>query len=77
MCPSYPDIPAYYDVDDLPAVGCPGDVNFDGNVTVADMLGVLSDFGCAQACGNDVNGDGVVTVTDVLQLLGLFGTPCV
>ena len=77
VCPSYPDIPAYYDVDDLPAVGCPGDVNFDGNVTVADMLGVLSDFGCAQACGNDVNGDGVVTVTDVLQLLGLFGTPCV
>jgi len=76
VCPTYPDIGDYYDVDDPPAVGCTGDVNLDGNVTVADMLSVLSDFGCAQSCTADVNADGMVTVTDVLALLGLFGTPC-
>jgi hypothetical protein len=51
-------------------------VNLDGTVSVADMLVVLSEFGCAQSCTADVNFDGVVTVTDVLALLGLFGTPC-
>lgn len=76
VCPTYPDIGDYYDVDDPPAVGCTGDVNLDGTVSVADMLVVLSEFGCAQSCTADVNVDGVVTVTDVLALLGLFGTPC-
>ena len=76
VCPAYPDIGDYYDVDDPPAAGCSGDVDLDGNVTVADMLAVLSDFGCAQSCSADVNLDGAVTVTDVLTLLGLFGTTC-
>jgi para-nitrobenzyl esterase len=76
VCPAYPDIGDYYNVDDPPAVGCTGDVNFDGNVTVADMLGVLSEFGCTEGCAADINADGLVTVTDVLALLGLFGTPC-
>ena len=52
------------------------DVNVDGNVTVADMLMMLSEFGCAQSCTSDLNGDGLVTVNDLLGLLGLFGTPC-
>ena len=76
VCPAYPEIGDYYDVDDPPAVGCTGDLNFDGVISVADMLALLSEFGCAQSCGADVNADGVVTVTDVLSLLGLFGTPC-
>ena len=63
-------------MDDPPEVGCPGDVNVDGNVTVADMLMMLSEFGCAQSCTSDLNGDGLVTVNDLLGLLGLFGTPC-
>ena len=76
VCPTYPEIGDYYDVDNPPDVGCTGDINLDGNVTVADMLAVLSEFGCTQSCASDVNADGVVTVTDVLALLGLFGTPC-
>ena len=76
VCPAYPEIGDYYNVDDPPVVGCTGDVNFDGSVSVADMLTVLSEFGCTQSCGADVNADGAVTVTDVLSLLGLFGTPC-
>ena len=76
VCPTYADIEPYYNVDDPPEVGCPGDVNVDGNVTVADMLMMLSEFGCAQSCTSDLNGDGLVTVNDLLGLLGLFGTPC-
>lgn len=76
VCPTYPDIQEYYNVDDPPQVGCPGDVNVDGIVSVGDLLMVLSEFGCAQSCITDVNNDGSVTVSDVLGLLGLFGTPC-
>ena len=76
VCPAYPPISPYYNVDDPPAVGCLGDVNVDGVVAVADMLLLLSEFECAQTCASDLNGDGVVTVADVLVLLGLFGTPC-
>ena len=67
----------YYDVDDPPTVGCAGDFDLDGSVTVADMLQLLSEFECAQSCASDLNGDGVVSVADLLALLGLFGTPCV
>ena len=76
VCQSYPEVPPYYDVDAPPSVGCPGDFNFDGGVTVADILELLSEFECAQSCASDLNGDGVVTVADLLGLLGLFGTPC-
>ena len=76
VCPAYANVPDYYDVDDPPAVGCQGDVDFDGSVAVTDMLTLLSAYGCVESCVGDVNGDGLVTVTDVLNLLGLFGTPC-
>ena len=55
---------------------CPEDVNGDGTVSVADVLAVLSEFGCASSCEYDVTGDGNVNVTDVLQLLSAFGTDC-
>jgi len=55
---------------------CPADVNGDGTLTVADLLLILSDFGCTSACGSDVNGDGSVTVADVLEFLSVFGNPC-
>lgn len=77
VCPMYPVVPQYYDVDDPPTVGCAGDFDLDGSVTVADMLQLLSEFECAQSCASDLNGDGVVSVADLLALLGLFGTPCV
>ncbi|HIO16385.1 MAG TPA: choice-of-anchor B family protein [Flavobacteriales bacterium] len=55
---------------------CPADLNGDGVITVADILLVLSEFGCSTACTADVNGDGSVTVADVLVILSLFGNPC-
>ena len=57
-------------------VPCPADVNGDGSITVADLLLVLSEFGCTSACTADVDGDGSVTVADVLVVLSLFGTTC-
>ncbi len=76
VCPSYPDIPAYYDVDTPPAVGCLGDIVANGTVGVEDLLLLLSEFGCTIGCEGDVDGDGAVSVADVLALLGVFGTPC-
>ena len=57
-------------------VPCTGDVNSDGSITVADILIILSEFGCASSCAADVDGDGSVTVSDVLVVLSLFGNPC-
>lgn len=55
---------------------CPEDVNDDGTISVADVLAVLSEFGCLSSCTVDVNEDGNVNVTDVLQLLSAFGADC-
>ena len=55
---------------------CPNDVNGDGSITVADLLIVLSEFGCTSDCTADVDGDGSVTVADVLLILSAFGSLC-
>ena len=55
---------------------CPNDVNGDGSITVADLLIVLSEFGCTSDCTADVDGDGSVTVADVLLVLSAFGSLC-
>ena len=55
---------------------CPADVNSDGQITVADILLLLSDFGCATDCDGDVDGDDAVTVADILLVLAAFGQPC-
>ena len=55
---------------------CPLDLDGDLAVTVADVLSLLSEFGCEAACTNDVDGDGQVSVADVLTLLSGFGTVC-
>lgn len=55
---------------------CSGDVNGDNAITVADVLLVLSEFGCTSNCDNDVTGDEVITVADILELLSLFGQTC-
>ena len=57
-------------------VPCPADLNGDGTITVADVLIVLGEFGCASNCSADVDGDGAVTVGDVLALLSAFGEMC-
>ena len=55
---------------------CPGDFNFDGVITVNDLLILLSDFGCAEGCISDLNEDGQVSVADLLSILSIFGTIC-
>jgi len=55
---------------------CPADVNTDGEITVADILAILSEFGCTTTCTADVDNDGSVTVSDVLGVLSVFGQSC-
>ena len=55
---------------------CPEDVNADGAISVADVLAVLSEFGCTSGCTVDVNGDDSVNVSDILVLLAAFGSDC-
>ena len=57
---------------------CLGDLNNDGAVTVADVLVLLSGFGCAipDPCPSDANGDGYTNVEDLLVVLSVFGTEC-
>jgi hypothetical protein len=56
---------------------CSADLNNDSNITVADLLLVLSQFGCSINCENtDVDGDGLTTVSDLLEILSVFGLIC-
>ena len=55
---------------------CPEDLNNDGTISVADVLAVLSEFGCTSSCTMDVNSDGNVNVADILALLAAFGLDC-
>lgn len=78
VCPLYPPICGWYDVDDPPLVvtTCPADLVADGVITVADILEVLGHFGCDSNCLADVDGDGAVSVSDVLSILAIFGENC-
>ena len=56
--------------------GCPADFNADQVISVADLLLLISDFGCINSCETDLNGDEAVNVDDLLQFLIAFGSPC-
>jgi len=56
---------------------CPGDLNGDNVVTVADLLVFLSDFGCVNMpCPGDANSNGLTNIEDLLVLLAAFDEPC-
>ena len=55
---------------------CFGDFNNDGSVTVADLLTLLSEFGCENDCQTDLSGDNIVSVADLLELLTVYGNLC-
>ena len=56
---------------------CLGDLNGDGLRGAADILIILSAFGCVSECGApDLNGDGLVAANDILQALSTFGVAC-
>lgn len=67
---------ANYDDGSCEPSACPGDVNGDFSVSVADMLLVLGQFDCTTDCTGDLNEDGVVGVGDLLIVLAFYGTDC-
>jgi hypothetical protein len=59
-------------------LGCPADTNGDGQVDVADLIGVVLDWGCTNPlglCSSDVNDDGVTDVLDLTAVILAWG-PC-
>jgi choice-of-anchor B domain-containing protein len=59
-----------------PELGCPADYNSDGEVSVADLLILISEFGCFSGCTTDLTGDGSVSVDDLMMFLIAFVTGC-
>lgn len=55
---------------------CLGDFDSDGVVGVADLLNVLSEFGCVSNCAFDLDNDGYVFVSDILVMLSVIGDQC-
>ncbi len=48
----------------------PGDFNGDGEVTIEDLMILISEFGCLLDCQDgDINNDGIVNVADVIAFL--------
>ncbi len=61
------------------AEGLEGDVDFDGDVDLADLSGMLTNFGIpsgAEREDGDLDGDGAVGLPDLSILLTEFGTSC-
>jgi hypothetical protein len=52
---------------------CGGDVDFDGDSDVNDILAIIEAFGSEGSSNTDVNCSGAVTVDDLLQAIGNFG----
>lgn len=73
-CGSETSDPARLTVD--PAA-CPGDVNGDRTVDLADLSILLSNYGCnGSQCPGDFNGDGHTDLSDLATQLGAYGRPC-
>lgn len=53
--------------------GSLGDLDGDGDIDVADLLIIISNYACNEGdCTGDLDGNGVVGVSDILLFLGLF-----
>lgn len=66
---------------DVPPVNipCPGDLNGDRVVNLADLAIVLANYGLvggATPTQGDLNGDGNVDLSDLAAMLGLYGATC-
>ena len=55
---------------------CLGDVNGNNVLEVADLLQLISEFGCLSGCSFDVSNDGAVTSVDLVIVLSGFGAAC-
>lgn len=73
------DVPELFVSDAHTEPTCPGDLNGDGVVDIADLAILLANFGAqdgVSAAEGDLDGDGDVDVTDLAMLLANFGTIC-
>lgn len=60
----------------LPAT-CTGDLDNDGDVDIADLAVLLSQFGSAgPGISGDLDADGDVDISDLALMLSVFGTTC-
>ncbi|MHC4947859.1 MAG: CRTAC1 family protein [Planctomycetota bacterium] len=50
-----------------------GDVDYNGQVDVTDLLQALGAWGACSPCPEDVDGNGIVDVTDLLEILANWG----
>lgn len=57
---------------------CPGDLDLSGDVDLADLSGLLGNFGATSAApgDGDIDGDGDVDLGDLAGLLAAFGNNC-
>jgi hypothetical protein len=52
----------------------PFDLNGDGIITIADLIELMSNFGCVgENCLGDLNNDGIVNIQDLILLLNEMG----
>ncbi len=59
----------------VPDAACPADLNCDEQVTLADLLILLSSWGPCDQCIADIDGGGAVGFEDLVPLLSQWG-PC-
>ncbi len=58
---------------------CPGDLDGDFDVDLADLAQLLSNYGTtsgAEPEDGDLDGDGDVDLADLAALLAVYGTTC-
>lgn len=58
---------------------CPGDLDGDGDVDIADLAQLLSNYGMTGGAlpgDGDLDGDGDVDIADLAGLLAVYGSPC-
>ncbi len=55
---------------------CLGDFDSNGIISIADVLLLLSEFGCLLDCEYVLDSDESISINDVLILLQLFGSTC-
>lgn len=57
-----------------PSDGCDGDIDDDGQVSVSDLLAVISAWGPCADCAADSDGSGSVDISDLLNVIDNWGT---
>lgn len=61
----------------IPEGTCALDSNGDGWIGIADIIALLSNWGCLEECPGDITGDGAVSSADLTLILTGFGESCI